>query len=251
MVSLTALVLLVVAAFAAGVVDAIAGGGGLLTVPSLLAAGLPVQVALATNKGQACFGAVSSFASFYARDGIDRPRAPLGFLCGFVGSLAGAAALLLVASAPLKPVVLVLLVLAAAFVAWPRKPSSGTPRRWAMAALGPLAFVFGFYDGFFGPGVGSMLIVMFVMVFGDTLTRASGNAKVVNLASNLAALLLFASRGAVLWKIALPMAAGNAAGAFVGARLAVKRGDPFVRVVVLLVVAALCVKIAWDLTHHG
>jgi len=113
----------------------------------------------------------------------------------------------------------------------------------------PVTFVLGFYDGFFGPGVGSMLIVVFVMLFGDTLTRASGNAKVVNLASNLAALLLFASRGAVLWKIALPMAAANATGAFVGARLAVKRGDRFVRVVVLIVVAALVLKIGLDLVR--
>ena len=75
--------------------------------------------------------------------------------------------------------VLALLILAAGFVAWPRKPSTGRPHDWAMFALVPLALVFGFYDGFFGPGVGSMLIVMFVLVFGDTLTRASGNAKLV------------------------------------------------------------------------
>jgi uncharacterized membrane protein YfcA len=118
-----------------------------------------------------------------------------------------------------------------------------------MLALGPIAFVLGFYDGFFGPGVGSMLIVAFVLVFGDTLTRASGNAKVVNLASNLAALLLFTLRGTVVWRIALPMAAANALGAFVGARLAVKRGDAFVRVVVLGVVTLLVLKMAYDLVR--
>lgn len=248
--SVTVVALLALAAFAAGLVDAIAGGGGLLTVPALLAAGLPPQIALATNKGQASFGAVSSFASFWMRDGIDRKRAPWGFVCGFVGSLAGAYVLTVIKPEPLKPVVLVLLVLAAAFVAWPRKSSTGHPHDWAMIALVPLALAFGFYDGFFGPGVGSMLIVMFVLLFGDTLTRASGNAKVVNLASNIAALILFASRGAVLWKIALPMAAANATGAFVGAHIAVKRGDKLVRVVVLLVVAALVVKIALDLLRR-
>jgi uncharacterized membrane protein YfcA len=250
MVALHVVALLALAAFAAGLVDAIAGGGGLLTVPSLLAAGLPPQIALATNKGQASFGAVSSFASFWLRGGIDKKRAPLGFLCGLLGSLAGAQVLLLVRPEPLKPLVLVLLILAAAFVAWPRKPSHGRPHDWAMIALAPVALVLGFYDGFFGPGVGSMLIVAFVLLFGDTLTRASGNAKVVNLASNLAALGLFATRGTVLWKIALPMAAANAAGAFVGARLAVKKGDRFVRVVVLVVVAALVLKIAWDLVRR-
>ena len=242
--------LLALSAFAAGLVDAIAGGGGLLTVPSLLAAGLPVQIALATNKGQASFGAISSFASFWSKGGIDRRRAPWGFVCGFLGSFAGAHVLLLVKAEPLKPVVLVLLVLAAAFVAWPRKPRDGKPHDWAMMALVPVTFALGFYDGFFGPGVGSMLIVAFVLLFGDTLTRASGNAKVVNLASNLAALLLFSMRGTVLWQVALPMAAANAAGAFVGARLAIKRGDELVRVVVLVVVAALVVKITFDLLRR-
>lgn len=241
--------LLVCAAFGAGLVDAIAGGGGLVTVPALLAAGLPAPVALATNKGQAAFGAVSSFGSFWTRGGIDRPRAPLGFVVGFVGSLTGAWVLLLIRPEPLKPVVLVLLMLAATFIAWPRKPREGRPHSWAMLALGPIAFVLGFYDGFFGPGVGSMLIVAFVLVFGDTLTRASGNAKVVNLASNVAALLLFSVRGTVLWRIALPMAAANALGAFVGARLAIKGGDKFVRVVVLGVVTILVLKMAYDLVR--
>src|SRR3954470_16589055 len=110
MVAWNVLGLLALAAFAAGLVDAIAGGGGLLTVPSLLAAGLPPQIALATNKGQAAFGAVSSFASFWSKDGIDRKRAPFGFVCGFLGALAGAQVLLLVRPEPLKPIVLVLLI---------------------------------------------------------------------------------------------------------------------------------------------
>ncbi len=244
-------VLLACSAFVAGLVDSIAGGGGLVTVPALLAVGLPAPVALATNKGQASFGAISSFLSFWSRGGIDRKRAPLGFALGFVGSLAGARVLLMVRPEPLKPVVLVLLLMAAAFIAWPRKPPTtpgeGEPHARAMLALVPIAFGLGFYDGFFGPGVGSMLIVAFVLVFGDTLTRASGNAKVVNLASNLAALLLFTLKGTVLWSIAIPMAAANALGAFVGARLAVKRGDKFVRVVVLGVVTVLVLKMAYDL----
>ncbi|MBS2012322.1 MAG: TSUP family transporter [Deltaproteobacteria bacterium] len=241
--------LLALAAFAAGLVDAIAGGGGLVTVPALLAAGLPPQIALATNKGQASFGAISSFTSFWLRGGIDRRRAPLGFAFGFIGSITGAQVLLLIRPEPLKPVVLVLLLVAAGIVAYPRKPSGGEAKSWAMYALPGIAFGLGFYDGFFGPGVGSMLIVAFVLVFGDSLTRASGNAKVVNLASNLAALLLFAIKGSVLWKVALPMAAANATGAFVGARLAIKRGDKLVRFVVLCVVTILVIKMAWDLVR--
>ncbi len=250
MVPLWVVALLAVAAFCAGLVDAIGGGGGLVTLPALLAAGLDPAIAIATNKGQASFGAISSFVSFWTKGGVDRARAPLGFACGLVGSAAGAQVVLLVRPEPLKPVILVLLVLAAAFVAWPRKPREGKPHAWAMWALGPLAFVFGFYDGFFGPGVGSMLIVMFVVLFGDSLTRASGNAKVVNLASNLAALALFAWKGTILWSISLPMAAANALGAWVGAHIALRRGDKLVRVVVLCVVAAVVVKMAADLLRR-
>lgn len=245
---MTTLLLLVLASFSAGAVDAIAGGGGLITVPALLAAGLPPQIALATNKGQAAFGAVSSFASFWSRGGIDRGRAPLGFALGFVGSIAGARALLAVRPEPLKPVVLVLLLAAAGFITWPRKTRPAGPPR-SLAWLVPIAFGLGFYDGFFGPGVGSMLIVCFVMVFGDTLTRASGNAKVVNLASNLAALLLFSLKGAVLWRYAAPMALANAAGAFLGARQALIRGDRFVRLIVLGVVTLLVLKMGYDLVR--
>src|SRR5262245_51102678 len=111
--------LLAFAGFCSGVVDAIAGGGGLVTVPALLATGLPAHVALATNKGQAAFGAVSSFVSFWTRKGIDRQRAPLGFALGFLGALAGARVLLMVRPEPMRPIALVLLLLAAGVVAYP------------------------------------------------------------------------------------------------------------------------------------
>ncbi|HEY4012909.1 MAG TPA: TSUP family transporter [Polyangiaceae bacterium] len=251
-----ALVALPLAGFAAGFVDAIAGGGGLVTVPALLAAGLPPQLAIATNKGQASFGALASFASFWVRRGIDRPRVPMAFACGLAGSFAGAEALLHMRPEPLRPIIVVLLLVAVAVVAWPRERALAAmqgegpaPRTWAMAALGPVALVLGFYDGFFGPGVGSMLIVAFVLLFREPLARASGNAKVVNLASNLAALALFASRGVILWRVALPMAAANALGASVGAGLAVKHGERFVRPVLVLVVLAVVVKILVDIAR--
>jgi uncharacterized membrane protein YfcA len=241
---------LVAAAFVAGVVDAIAGGGGLLTVPCLLAAGLPPHIALATNKAQSSFGATSSALSFWFKGGLDRSRAPRAFVFGFVGSIAGANALLRFKPEPLRPLILGLLVAAATFAVWPRPPGGGKPIALARFALAPIALALGFYDGFFGPGTGSILIVSFVIVFGDTMTRASGNAKVVNLASNLAALLIFATRNIIVWKIALPMAAANAAGAFMGARLAIGRGDRFVRLVVLVVVAALVVKVGVGIVYR-
>ncbi len=238
------------AAFVAGLVDAIAGGGGLVTVPALLAAGLPAPLVLGTNKGQAVFGAVSSAASFWHRRALDRGRAALGFAAGFAGSWLGARAVLAVPPKALRIVVMVLLLVAVSIVLLRRKvqprPRQFTPAQ-ARAALIGIALILGGYDGFFGPGTGSMLVIAFATVFGDPLTRASGNAKVVNLASNLAAFTLFAWRGTVLWHLALPMAAANAAGAAAGAHLAVRNGDRLVGGVVVLVVLAVVVKLAVDL----
>jgi uncharacterized membrane protein YfcA len=244
--------LLAGAAFLAGLVDAIAGGGGLVTVPALLAAGLPPQIALGTNKGQAVFGAVTSAVSFASRGEIDRSRAAGGFAGGFVGSWLGARSVLAIPPGPLRAIVIVLLVVAAAVVLARRErrapPRSLSPRATQAAVVG-IGLALGAYDGFFGPGTGTLLVIAFATVFGDPLTRASGNAKVVNLASNLAAVLLFASRGTVLWRVALPMAAANALGAATGAHLAIKNGDRLVRAVVLVIVAAVVVKLAVELAR--
>jgi uncharacterized membrane protein YfcA len=166
---------------------------------------------------------------------------------GFAGSVLGALAQLAVSPSVLRPLVIVLLVVSAVVVAWPRRGVAHEPLRNA-ALFGALAaFALGAYDGFFGPGVGTMLLVAFVLIYGDSLTRASGNAKVVNLASNVAAFALFTWRGNIVWGIALPMAAANIAGAWTGAHVAIKGGDRFIRVVVLVVVSALVVKLASDL----
>jgi uncharacterized membrane protein YfcA len=242
---------LALAAFFAGFVDSIAGGGGLVTLPALLATGLPPHLALATNKGQAIFGSATAARGYWKRGVVDRPRALPSFVCGLVGSFLGALAQLAVRPEVLRPVVIVLLVAAAVVVAWPRKDKEHVAPPHAELLSLVACFVLGAYDGFFGPGVGTMLIVAFVLLHGDTLTRASGNAKMVNVASNLAAFALFAVRGNILWGVALPMAAANAVGSWVGAHVAVKRGDRFIRVVVLAVVAALAIKLVRDLVVAG
>lgn len=243
--------LLALVALAAGTVDAIAGGGGLLTVPALLWAGLPPHLALGTNKGQSVFGSFAALLRFARAGMVDGGRAKVTFPLGLAGSLAGAALVLALPPAALRPVVLALLVLAAAFAAL-RRPlpvavEVRPPRTGARAVAGAIALAVGAYDGFFGPGTGTFLIVAFVALLGDGLTRASAGAKVVNFASNLAAVALFASRGVVAWKIALPMAAGQLAGGWVGAHLAIRRGDVLVRRVVVAVTLALAAKLAWDM----
>ncbi len=244
--------LLCVAALLAGVVDAIAGGGGLLTLPSLLATGLPPHVALGTNKGQSVFGSFAALVRFGRAGLLDKRLAKVSFPAGLVGSLGGAALVLLVKPVVLKPLVLVLLVAVAVFLTFRRappqkdKPEPGPrPRAQAIGAL--IALVIGTYDGFFGPGTGTFLIVAFSTLLGHGLAHASADAKVVNFASNLAAVALFALKGVVLWRVALPMAAAQFIGGWMGAHMAVKGGDKLVRKVVLAVVIALALKLARDL----
>ena len=240
---------LLVVAFLAGLVDAIAGGGGLLTVPALLAVGLPPHVALGTNKGQAVWGTGASLVGYVRAGLVDRKRAPAVFAAGFVGSLGGAALVLLLAPEVLRPVVLVLLVAVAGFLAFrpPLHPAPPrVPPRWEVPVLWTLAVTFGAYDGFFGPGTGTFLILGFVFLLGHGLTRASAEAKVVNFASNLAAFLLFAAQGKVDWAIALPMAGAQLVGGYTGSQIALRGGDRLVRWVVLCVVVALVLKLAHD-----
>jgi len=247
-----AIAILCAAAAMAGFVDAIAGGGGLVTVPALMSFIPAPHLALGTNKGQALFGAISSAASFWRGKGVDRERIPLAFACGGAGAVLGALIQLKIRPEPLKPIALVMLVAAAALVLvrpLVLKKAHAHDVKAPNAKLAAIALAIGCYDGFFGPGTGSLLIVAFVTIHGDGMTRASGNAKVVNLASNIASFVIFAIKGTILWSIAIPMAVANAAGAAMGARVAMKRGDTFVRTVVLAVVVALVVKLGVDIVR--
>lgn len=245
------LLLLCVAALLAGIVDAIAGGGGLITLPALLTVGLPPHVALGTNKGQSVFGSFAALVRFSRAGLVDWRLARVTFPFGLGGAFAGAALVLLVKPEVLKPLVLVLLIAVAVFLAFRRPSASGekaepSPRPRALAIGSLIALAVGTYDGFFGPGTGTFLIVGFNTLLGHGLARASADAKVVNFASNLASVALFALKGVVLWKVALPMAAAQFTGAWLGAHLAVKGGDRLVRIVVLVVVLALVVKLGHD-----
>jgi uncharacterized membrane protein YfcA len=236
-------------ALVAGAIDAIGGGGGLLTLPALLWAGLPPHLALGTNKGQAVFGSGAALLRYRRAGLVDTAQARWTFPLGLLGSLGGAAAVLRISPDRLRPLVLALLAGAAIVVALRRPgPQARTPRegraRHLLAAA--VAVVVGAYDGFFGPGTGTFLIVAFVGLLGDGLARATAEAKVVNFASNLAALAVFAWGGTVVWHVALPMAAGPLAGGWLGAHLAVRRGDAVVRGVVIAVALALAARLAWE-----
>jgi uncharacterized membrane protein YfcA len=244
--------LLVSAAFLAGVVDAIAGGGGLVTVPALLAAGLPAPLVLGTNKGQSVFGSASALTQYVRSGLVDRRRAMPAFVLGALGAALGVRLVSTLPQAVLRPVVLVLLVVVAVSMLLRPRLGQGGNRKPQAGRLAPLfALAMGLYDGFFGPGTGTFLVVGFVLLFGESLREASANAKVVNFASNLASVLLFARAGVVVWGIALPMAAAQVVGGWTGARLASQLGDALVRRTLVTVSLGLVVKLAWDLIRRG
>ncbi|MGE5551178.1 MAG: TSUP family transporter [Bacteroidota bacterium] len=243
------ILLLALAAFFAGLVDSIAGGGGLISLPALLVAGVPPHVALGTNKVQSCLGTAVGAARYLRGGHLHPPTGILSSLGALGGSFLGARLALAVPGAILSKVV-PFLVLAVGLFTFLR-PSFGLDDRFTGAGRPGLAgaFVLGFcvgtYDGFFGPGTGTFLTFLYVLLFGLGFLRATGNAKLANLASNVAALTAFALDRQILWPIALPMAAANIAGNWLGAGLAIRRGASLIKPVFGLVLMGLLVKLVF------
>jgi uncharacterized membrane protein YfcA len=230
-----------------GLVDSMAGGGGLISLPSLLAAGVPPHVALATNKVQSAIG--TSFSTLrYIRSGYVLLRlGVLGFAASFTGSYAGAYTVLRVPASSLDAIIPVLIVIVAA-ITFLRKDfgvRDDMPRltRTHYLLAAGFAFFLGFYDGFFGPGTGSFLAFGFVLFFRFGFLRATAHAKLLNLASNYAAILAFVVGGELYWHIALPMGLANLTGAWTGAGLAIRGGSKVIKPVFGAVLLALLVKI--------
>jgi hypothetical protein len=238
--------LLALAALFAGTVDAIAGCGGLITVPALHLAGLPAHVALGTNKGQSVWGALAATIAFWRADRVDRRQALFAFPLALAGSFGGAELQLVLSNKVLDPIVIAMLIGAAVLllVKKPTRDADAPEPHWWIA--GTLSLVIGAYDGFFGPGTGTFLIVGFVALCGRSLVHASADAKVVNLASNIAAFIAFARAGTIVWDIALPMAVGQLCGGIIGTHFALRGGARIVRIMVLLVSASLIIKLGWD-----
>lgn len=247
----TTLVLIVVAGFMAGWVDAVVGGGGLIQLPALLLVpGITPVQALATNKMGSIFGTTTSAATYYRRVGPDLRTAVPMALVALAGSFGGA---LLAASLPasvFKPIIVVALIAVAVFTAL--RPSAGEltalrhagHKHYVVACL--IGAVIGFYDGLIGPGTGSFLVIGLVAAMGYAFLEASAKAKIVNMATNAGALLFFLPHGSLLWGVGLVLGLANMAGGYLGARTAVSQGSRFVRVVFLIVVGALILKLGYD-----
>ncbi len=247
--SLTVIALLGVAALAAGYVDAVVGGGGLIQLPALLV-GLPgaspVQI-LATNKLASFCGTTVSSATYYRRIKPD-PRTFLPMmLLALIGSFGGALVASQIPRAAFEPIVLVVLLVVGTYVLLTPKLGEETMLRFTghrhLAAAMMVGCVIGFYDGALGPGTGSFLVFALVGLLGYDFLEASAKARLANWATNLGALLLFVPTGVVLWEIGLLMGACNLAGGYLGARTAVAKGGKFVRVFFIGVVSAFVVRI--------
>lgn len=250
-VGLETIALLVLAAFAAGWIDAVVGGGGLIQLPALLLVPqvAPVQ-ALATNKLASIAGTATSSLTYYRRVKPDlRTALPMAGLA-LAGSFGGAAVATVLPTEVFKPIIVVALAAVAVFVAVRPKLGAATSLRFTgrrhLVVACALGIVIGFYDGMLGPGTGAFLVIALVSVVGYDFIASSAKAKIVNFATNLGALALFVPTGAVVWGLGLCLAAANVAGSYLGSRTAIAKGTGFVRVVFLVVAGALIVKLGHD-----
>ncbi|MGL2985963.1 sulfite exporter TauE/SafE family protein [Flavobacterium sp. RSSA_27] len=251
----TILLLLCLAAFAAGFIDAIVGGGGLIQTPVglILLPSLPVATVIGTLKVPAFSG--TSFAAFQYLKKVDLNWKLLGImmLLAFPSAFLGSTLLTYVSNDFMKPLLLVVLSFLVIYTY--AKKNFGqqiekniSNKRQLLNAVA-ISFVVGLYDGFIGPGTGSFLVVAFIAIMGFDFLHASANAKMVNLATNFGSICLFMLKGKIIWAIAIPMAASNALGGWLGAKLAINKGNSFIRIFFLVVVIGTLVRFAYDVFY--
>ncbi|NDZ63704.1 TSUP family transporter [Streptomyces cyaneofuscatus] len=256
-ITLSTLILLCLAAAAAGWIDAVVGGGGLLLLPALLLGlpNVPAAHVLGTNKAVAIVGTSGAAITYVRRAPVQVGLAVRVGLMALAGSMGGAFFAAGISSEVLRPVIMVALLGVAAFVLL--RPSFGTAaagdtdarpvtRTRIVTAVVLVGGGIGFYDGLFGPGTGTFLVLALTAVLHLDLVTASATAKIVNVCTNAGALAMFAYQGTVLWQLAAVMALFNLAGGMAGARMALSRGSGFVRAVLLTVVFSLVAKLGYD-----
>ncbi|MCI6151988.1 MAG: TSUP family transporter [Fusobacterium perfoetens] len=235
-----------VACFIAAFIDAIAGGGGLITVPAYLASGLPAHIALGTNKVSSSIGTVASSLKFATSGKVNKEMVKRMIPFSFIGALMGVRTVVLIDSKYLYPIAIVLLLLVLVYTLINKKmgeKNNFTGLNKSNIRQGKImAFVMGFYDGFFGPGTGSFIIFALIKIFKLDFTNASGNAKILNLTSNLASMLLFIYLGKVNFFYSIPIGIIMVFGATLGAKMAVSKGTSFIKPIFLVVTTIVLVK---------
>ena len=233
--------------FLAGFIDSIAGGGGLISLPAYLLAGVPVHHAIATNKLSSCLGTTISTIRYCKNKYADLASAIPSVGCALIGSAIGARLSLLVNELLLEYLLLLILPITAYFVL-KKKTYAPAPFRQQKRSLViflccMISFVIGMYDGFYGPGTGTFLILLYTSICGMDMKTASGNTKLVNLSSNLAALVTFLVNGQVIFVLGIVAALFGIAGNYIGSGLVMKKGSAVIKPVIILVLTVLFIKI--------
>ncbi|WP_439328365.1 TSUP family transporter [Lonepinella sp. BR2357] len=247
-ISLEILSLLFAVALVAGFIDAIAGGGGLIAIPALLMAGIPPVLALGTNKLQACGGSFSASLYFVRRNAVNLRQIWLLILMTFIGAVIGTVLIQHIDSSFIKKVIpFLVLAMGLYFLFTPTLGEEDRHQRFSFAGFAFTAgFGIGFYDGFFGPGAGSLLSLAFVTLLGFNLSKATAHAKVLNCTSNIASLIFFLLGGHVIWTVGLVMMCGQFIGANLGARMVLTKGKKLIRPMVVIMSFMMTAKMAYD-----
>ena len=242
----TIYLILFVVAFFASLIDSIAGGGGLLTTPSMLLVGIQPLNVLATNKFQSCFGTFTSTYNYFKNGLLVDEKKKLYFVLSFLGSGLGTLLVSRISNETLEKIIPILLIGAALFFITNKGPKSANASSKLLIVFNLIVFGIGFYDGFFGPGTGSFFVLSFVIIKGVNIMQATAVTKLLNFASNFAAFIVFAIQGYVIWSLGLTMAVAQIAGAYTGSKFAIKNGEKLVRPVLVVVSILLSIRILFS-----
>ncbi|NFA43676.1 sulfite exporter TauE/SafE family protein [Clostridium botulinum] len=237
--------------FLAGIIDAVAGGGGIISLPAYIFAGIPIHIAYGTNKFASCIGTSISSIKFFRSGNIKIKSALLSAAGALIGSWFGAQIVLLLNEKYLNYCLIVILPIVSLFLLFNRNFGVKNKKELSNKKLYILSFIIGVflgaYDGFFGPGTGTFLVICFTGILGFNLITASGNAKIVNLASNFSALIAYILGGKVMFSIGVPAAVCAIAGNYLGAHLAIKNGDKIIKPIIFVAIGLLFIKVIFDL----
>ncbi len=241
--------------FLAGFIDSIAGGGGLISLPAYIASGLPVHMALGCNKFSSAFGTIVSSIRFWKNKKVHIKTVVVSIACALVGSAAGARTVLYVDDFIFRIILIIIIPIVAAFVFL--KKDFGLENKVDTLHQGKVLIIsgliglgIGFYDGFLGPGTGTFLIFSYSLLLHFDLVTASGNAKLVNLSSNIGALIMFMIHGQVYFELAVPAAFFGVAGNFIGSGLALKRGSKIIKPVFLIALGLLVLNLIFSVMEN-
>ena len=234
--------ILITVSFAAGLIDSIAGGGGLLTVPSLLLAGIQPQLVLGTNKFISSSGTSVAVFNFVRKKKVAIKIAAFGIIFALAGGFIGSKAVLAIDQNAVGKIIIFLLPIGAIATLYPKKKGKRKEhlsKNDMLFKVPLICSVIGFYDGFFGPGTGSFLAISFYAFIGLNLIEATANAKIINLATNIGALASFIIAGKVIYLIAIPLALSNMIGNYLGSSIVLEKGEKIIKMFLMIVLGML------------